>query len=51
MAYYRTVDCILGHQSSPDLNLSSRQAAAACGLHGGSVTNRRLPTRTGTDAP
>ena len=35
MAYYRTVDRILGHQSNPHLNLPMRQAAAACGLHWG----------------
>ena len=35
MAYYRTVDRIVGHQSDPDLNLAMRQAAAACGLHEG----------------
>ena len=35
MAYYRTVDRILGHQRNLDLNLAMRQAAAECGLHGG----------------
>ena len=35
MAYYRTVDRILNQQTEPDLNLAMRQAATACGLHGG----------------
>ena len=32
MAYYHTVDRILGHRTNPDLNLAMRQAAAACGV-------------------
>ena len=32
IAYYRTVDGILGHQPDPDLNLAMREAAAASGL-------------------
>ena len=34
-AYYRTVQRILGQQDETDPNLAMRQAAAACGLHGG----------------
>ena len=34
MAYYRTVQRILGQQDETDLNLPLRQAATACGLHG-----------------
>ena len=34
MAYYRTVQRILGQQDETDLNLAMRQAARACGLHG-----------------
>ena len=34
MAYYRTVQRILGQQDNMDLNLAIRQAATACGLHG-----------------
>ena len=34
MAYYRTVQRILGQQDKTDLNLAMRQAATACGLHG-----------------
>ena len=34
MAYYRTVQRILGQQDETDLNLAVRQAAKACGLHG-----------------
>ena len=34
MAYYRTVQRILGQQDETDLNLAMRQAATACGLHG-----------------
>ena len=33
IAYYRTVQRILGQQSETDLNLAMRQAATACGLH------------------
>ena len=33
MAYYRTVQRILGQQDATDLNLAMRQAATACGLH------------------
>ena len=35
MVYYRTVQRILGQQDETDLNLTMRQAATACGLHGG----------------
>ena len=35
MAYYRTVQRILGQQDGMDLNLAIQQAATACGLHGG----------------
>ena len=35
MAYYRTVERILGQQDETDLNLAMRQAATPCGLHGG----------------
>ena len=35
MAYYRTVQRIVGQQYKADLNLAMRQAATACGLHGG----------------
>ena len=35
MAYYRTVQRILGQQDEADLNLAMRQGATACGLHGG----------------
>ena len=35
MAYYRTVQRILGQQDETDLNLAMRQAARACGRHGG----------------
>ena len=35
MAYYRTVQRILDQQGEMDLNLAVRQAATACGLHGG----------------
>ena len=35
MAYYRTVQRILGQQDETDLDLAMRQAATACGLHGG----------------
>ena len=31
-AYYRVVDRSFGHQADPDLHLTMRQAAAACGL-------------------
>ena len=34
MAYYRTVQRILGQQNETDLNPAMRQAATACGLHG-----------------
>ena len=34
IAYYRTVQRILGQQDGTDLNLAMRQAATACGLHG-----------------
>ena len=34
MAYYRTVQRILGQQEETDLNLALRQATTACGLHG-----------------
>ena len=34
MAYYRTVQRILGQQDETDLNLAMQQAATACGLHG-----------------
>ena len=34
MAYYRTVQRILGQQDETDLNLAMRQAATACGPHG-----------------
>ena len=34
MAYYRTVQSILGQQDETDLNLAMRQAATACGFHG-----------------
>ena len=34
IAYYRTVQRILGQQDETDLNLARRQAATACGLHG-----------------
>ena len=34
MAYYRTVQRILGQQDETDPNLAMRQAATACGLHG-----------------
>ena len=34
MAYYCTVQRILGQQDETDLNLAMRQAATACGLHG-----------------
>ena len=34
MAYYRTVQRILGQQEETDLNLAMRQAATACGVHG-----------------
>ena len=34
IAYYRTVQRILGQQNETDLNLAMRQAATACGLHG-----------------
>ena len=33
MAYYRTVQRILGQQDETDLNLAMRQSATACGLH------------------
>ena len=33
VAYYRTVQRILGHQDKADLNLAMRQAATACGLN------------------
>ena len=35
MAYYRTVQRILGQQDETDLNLAMQQAATARGLHGG----------------
>ena len=35
MAYYRTVQRIVGQQDEADLNLDMRQGATACGLHGG----------------
>ena len=35
MAYYRTVQRILGQQDEADLNLAMQQAATAPGLHGG----------------
>ena len=35
MAYYRTVQRILGQQDEADLNLAMRQAATACSLQGG----------------
>ena len=44
MAYYRTVDCILSHQSDPDLNLTMRQAAAVCGLHEGGKQEQETTT-------
>ena len=34
VAYYRTVQRILGQQDKTDLNLAMRQAATACGLSG-----------------
>ena len=34
VAYYRTVQCILGQQDKTDLNPAMRQAATACGLNG-----------------
>ena len=34
MAYYRTVQRILGQQDETDLNLAMRQGATACSLHG-----------------
>ena len=34
VAYYRTVQRILGKQDETDLNLAMRQAATACGLNG-----------------
>ena len=34
VAYYRTVQRILGQQDKTDLNLAMRQAATACGLNG-----------------
>ena len=34
MAYYRTVQRTLGQQDETDLNLTMRQAARVCGLHG-----------------
>ena len=34
VAYYRTVQRILGQQDKADLNLAMRQAATACGLNG-----------------
>ena len=34
IAYYLTVQRILGQQDETDLNLAMRQAATACGLHG-----------------
>ena len=34
IAYYCTVQRILGQQDETDLNLAMRQAATACGLHG-----------------
>ena len=34
IAYYRTVQRILGQQDETDFNLAMRQAATACGLHG-----------------
>ena len=34
MAYYRTVQRILGQQDEADLNLAMPEAATACGLHG-----------------
>ena len=34
MVYYRTVQRILGQQDKTDLDLATRQAATACGLHG-----------------
>ena len=40
MAYYRTVQRILGQQDETDLNPAMRQAAAACSLHG---TQRTMP--------
>ena len=43
-AFYRTVDGILGHQSSPDLNLAVRHAAATCGLHDGGEHEQETTT-------
>ena len=34
MAYYRTVQRILGQQDETDLNFAMQQTATACGLHG-----------------
>ena len=44
MAYYSTGDHILGHQSKPDLNLDTRQAAAARGLHWGGKHEQKTKT-------
>ena len=35
IVYYCTVQRILGQQDEADLSLAMRQAATACGLHGG----------------
>ena len=45
MAYYRTVDRILGQQRDPELNLAMRQAAAACGLHAGVPQEQEATTQ------
>ena len=45
MAYYRTLDRILGHQSDRDLTLAMRQAAAACGLQGGGKHEQETTTQ------
>ena len=51
MAYYLTVDRILGQQSDLDLNLAMRQAAVACGRHGGLHHERETTTPHRTYAP
>ena len=54
MAYYRTVQRILGQQDETDLNLAMRQAATACGLQGkhwfaqDGITRRQAGTTHGS---
>ena len=43
MAYYRTVQRILGQQDGTDLNLAMRQAATTCGLHRQHRTQENAP--------